>query len=230
MNMDMEMDRPPKRCRRQYTLDSVLESPCVLHEDQSSHTNIYDSVRAQFHDRLTFLAKTAPTHSDSQIQPAQGFLNSISTNGVPSIIHHSKAFEDSILRPCQSGESPCKHGDSCEAILMANICLSAESDQGFVCMACPGFTECLLCLRKHVTQTYFHNMTLGIHSSEPVHQFYNSVGPNEYTADVCLWPNGKNGISDPIVSHSRSSYVYFNGTIQQRQNVNFHVASSSIKS
>lgn len=229
-----------KRKRVMYDLDSLFSN--TEHHTASltlPHTHtIYDTVRLQFQERLKLLLKQShppsanslvDTHSGTGSScPTKSFLGILHATGVPIIHSHTKAFEESMMRPPSGDETPCQMHAQCECMLLYT---HHPSDPvcGFVGVAIPHETLCLLCLRRKYTQTFFHNLTLDRHSKDPIHSYYNLIGPGEYNTESCLWPNGCNGITGPIVFHSRSNYYYSKDStmIHQHINVNFHPASSS---
>jgi hypothetical protein len=142
------------------------------------------------------------------------------------------------MRPPTPSETPCANSAQCECKIIGSNFQRNDDDctPGFIGVAFFNDSLCILCLRCKITQTYFHNLTLGLSTKEPIHSHYNAIGHGEYNAESCLWPNGANGITDPVVFHSRSNYYYSGNAanhtlkLKQHSHVNFRQASSSIKS
>lgn len=235
------MDRESKRRRTVYDLDTLFQEDIhdnihstlsrTLNPKQNTTSTVSDSVRSQFQDRLKLLIKHADRvgASSSTMPQPTSFLKALSITGAPQLVPYSKLYEESMMRPANKSESSCDNQTQCECLLInTSHPLNGEMDHGneFIGVAFPGYSQCLLCLRRDITQSYFHHLTLSSHVSVPLHSYYNLVQTGEYNAESCLWPSNANGITDPIVFHSRSNYYYHNGCIKQHSNVNFRLASS----
>lgn len=188
-----------------------------------------DSIRTQFIDRIKLLTKHASPAREStkRFTPTTSFLKQIQCAGIPELVCHTKVYEESMMRPPRASEAPCYNQLQCECMLLASHFPSEPTMfQGFIGVALPSNTVCILCARKSITQSFFQHLTLKTQPTKPLHSFYNLIGPFEYNTDSCLWPNNCNGITDPVVMHSRNNYYYQDGVIKQYDSVNFRMVSS----
>ena len=218
------MDRPYKRVRRSYNVDDLISNTnAVATHPQNIQTHtMYDTVRNQFEERIKLLVKktsAVPTAALTHPPQPRGFLHDLSVTGTPVLQCYTKDFEESLMRPPRANEEPCYNNGNCECMLIAQD--HPFNNQGFIGVRCPDSTLCLLCVRKEVTQSFFHALSTGSVASEVFQHHFNLVRAGEYNSESCLWPSDSNGLSDPVVFHSRSNYFYQNGHIKQYNNVNF---------
>jgi len=140
---------------------------------------------------------------------------------------YTKQYEESMMRPAQDQEERCISGENCECMVIAKTDPTVPNNTGFIGVSLQErHNMCILCVRKKVSQQYYHYLITNTSPETCIQPHYNVVEkPEEYNKDCVFLPTSMTGITDPFVMHRRHNYKYENGRIVQSSSVNFSQAS-----
>lgn len=139
----------------------------------------------------------------------------------------------------QAGERPCRNGETCIFVLMANKFpdnfKKTQSDEGFVCreFLLPSELEtwkkenklppipklCLGCNRLYTTKWHYRCLKQKIDSNELIQDHYNESGKEgEYATSACIYPNVDPDqpprVIRPIIEFKPEFYIYSKITLR----------------
>tara|TARA_B110000211_G_scaffold24616_1_gene25286 strand:- start:190 stop:2616 length:2427 start_codon:yes stop_codon:yes gene_type:complete len=184
------------------------------------------NIETTFQDQIKQLMKDAPSLAQSSNTIESSSILSEVNVPICKIPCYSRQFEESMMRPPESGEKPCINADNCECTQIALQEPTVCDTSAFIGV---GLDEphamCILCIRRKVSQAFYHYLITKTSPETCIQPHYNIVNqPMEYNKNCVFLPTSLAGITDPFVMHLRHNYKYENGIISQTM-VNFSNAS-----
>ena len=185
------------------------------------------NIETTFSDQIKQLIKDAPSLS----QESKNHIESTSILAevnipVKRIPCYSRQFEETMMRPPNTDETPCMNNSLCECMLIAQQELTIDSSKGFIGVALDEeHHQCIICVRRQVSQLFYHYLITKTSPETCIQPHYNRIDqPGEYNKNCVFLPTSMAGITDPFVMHLRHNYKYEDGHITQHM-VNFNDAS-----
>lgn len=184
------------------------------------------NIESTFQEQIKQLIKDSKSLSNMTPTIDSESILAENNSAIQKIPCYTKKYEESMMRPAQSQEEKCINGENCECILISKTDPTAKG-KGFIGVSLPERHKmCVLCVRKKVSQQYYHYLITNTSPETCIQPHYNIVEkPEEYNKDCVFLPTSMTGITDPFVMHRRHNYKYQDGRIVQSSSVNFTQAS-----